>query len=145
MPLEPPPHSVVNTLWFPPVCVDAFVGVALVAVEALCACNQTHLSVTYILRSAVESWIWPRMVSQSRLKIAIKGQTYASSQSVRASLRPPSSAYAVSYLPNFEKRSANSIAEESCYTPCWLSSISTVDHSRISLMSFGISWLLAQH
>ena len=43
--LESSSHSVVDTFWFPPVCVDAFVGVALVAVEALCACCFAYHSV----------------------------------------------------------------------------------------------------
>ena len=33
--LEAPSHSVVDTLGFPPACVNAFVGVALVSIETL--------------------------------------------------------------------------------------------------------------
>lgn len=39
MSLEPPSNSVVDTLRLAPVCVNAFVAVALVTVEALRACN----------------------------------------------------------------------------------------------------------
>ena len=36
--LKSPPHSVVDTFRFPPACVNAFVGVALVTIEALWVC-----------------------------------------------------------------------------------------------------------
>lgn len=43
LPLEPPPHTIVDSLWFPPIRRNAFEHVALVAVEVLCACTKTPI------------------------------------------------------------------------------------------------------
>ena len=86
LPLEPSPHTIVNTLWFPPAWVNAFVSIALVAVEALCACIPIHPSAKYALRGIAAG-----STSSSRaVVVAEEGQTYASSRSVHASLRLPS-------------------------------------------------------
>ena len=57
--LEPSPDSVVDTLGFAPICVDTFVGIALVPVEALRAYkarSQRTKQFLHIIRrkSAVE-------------------------------------------------------------------------------------------
>ena len=43
LPLEPPPHTIVDSFWFPPIRRNAFEHVALVAVEVLCACTKTPI------------------------------------------------------------------------------------------------------
>ena len=43
LPLEPSPHTIVDSFWFPPIRRNAFEHVALVAVEVLCACTKTPI------------------------------------------------------------------------------------------------------
>ena len=82
MSLEPPSNSVVDTLRLAPICVNAFVGVALVTIEALRACNVESQYIVRLSNSGFQAQK-PVIKMQEGLLLVREGQ---SSRSLRRGL-----------------------------------------------------------